>query len=166
MVVEPPAPEDLETLLNNIADEEAGATARSQRSEQVRSEGLVAAKYWGAIQYRIIVTFVVFSVCWTGVLVVGLRGAIPLWLGLVLNSVLASTFYMPMHEAAHKNIMGKSTKGRWLEEMIGRLTSIPTGLEFTSHRASHMWNELSADLVGRGARTEGRARGAISPVVW
>lgn len=138
MIVEPPAPEDLETLLNNIADEEAGVTARSQRSEQVRSEGLVAAKYWGGIQYRIIVTFVVFSVCWTGVLVAGLRGAVPLWLGLVLNSVLASTFYMPMHEAAHKNIMGKSTKGRWLEEMIGRLTSIPTGLEFTSHRASHM----------------------------
>ena len=29
-----------------------------------------------------------------------------------------------------------------------------------------LWNELSADLVARGVRAEGRAVGATSPVVW
>jgi beta-carotene hydroxylase len=45
---------------------------------------------------------------------------------------------MPMHEAAHKNIWGKSSKGRWVEEAIGVASSVPTGINFSSHRAGHM----------------------------
>jgi beta-carotene hydroxylase len=45
---------------------------------------------------------------------------------------------MPMHEAAHKNIWGKALRGRWVEEAIGTLSSIPTGINFSSHRAGHM----------------------------
>jgi len=138
MSMEPPAPEELENILTTNADRESAVDARDERREQVRAEGLVAAKYWGRIQYRIILTFVVFAVCWSAVVVLGVNGTLPLWAGLVLNSILASTFYMPMHEATHKNIMGKSTRGRWVEEAIGRLSSVPTGIEFTSHRAGHM----------------------------
>jgi hypothetical protein len=29
-----------------------------------------------------------------------------------------------------------------------------------------LWNELSADLVERGVRAEGRAKGATTSVVW
>ena len=111
---------------------------RNERREQVRAEGVVASRYWGEVQYRMIATFVFFSGCWIVVLVAGLVGAIPLWVGLILNSIFATTFYMPMHEAAHKNIMGKASNGRVVEEVIGRLCSIPTGIEFTAHRASHM----------------------------
>lgn len=138
MSLEPPMPEDLENILISTADRESVANGHSSGNEQVRAEGLVAAGYWGGIQYRIIATFLVFAVCWVGVLILGLNGTLPLWLGLLLNSLFASTFYMPMHEAAHKNIMGRSLKGRALEELIGRLASIPTGIEFTSHRAGHM----------------------------
>jgi beta-carotene hydroxylase len=43
-----------------------------------------------------------------------------------------------MHEATHKNIWGKAPQGRWVEEAIGVLSSIPTGINFSSHRAGHM----------------------------
>jgi len=133
-----PSPEDMESALDVRAALEVPEVLRNERREQVKSEGVVASRYWGEVQYRMIATFVFFSACWIAVLVAGLSGAIPLWLGLILNSIFATTFYMPLHEAAHKNIMGKATKGRVVEEVIGRLCSIPTGIEFTAHRASHM----------------------------
>lgn len=138
MTTDHPAPEALEETLISTAEQEMNGEDQPSRKELLRAESLVAAKYWGDIQYRILFTFVVFSICWITVLALGLRGVIPLWLGLVLNSIFATTFYMPMHEAAHKNIMGKALRGRMLEEVVGVLSSIPTGIEFTSHRASHM----------------------------
>lgn len=133
-----PTPEDMESALGFRAAMEVPEIQRNERSEQIRGEGVVASRYWGEVQYRIIATFVFFAVCWTVVIVAGVSGAFPLWMGLILNSLFATTFYMPMHEATHKNIMGKSTKGRIVEEVIGRLSSIPTGIEYTAHRAGHM----------------------------
>ena len=138
MTVIDPSPEDMESALGARAELEVPEFQRSERSEQVRAEGVVAAKYWGDIQYRMIATFTFFAACWTTVVVAGASGAIPLWLGLIVNSFFATTFYMPMHEATHKNIMGKSTRGRGVEDAIGLLCSIPTGMEFTAHRAAHM----------------------------
>lgn len=136
--VEFPAPEELENELVVTAHREFAQSGQSARNEQVRAEGVIAAKYWGEVQYRIIATFFVFSFCWIGVIVLTQNAGLPLWLGLILNSIFATTFYMPMHEAAHKNIMGKAMNGRAVEEVIGHLASIPTGIEFTAHRIGHM----------------------------
>ena len=138
MSVIAPKPEELEEVLTDKAVVEAADSDRPSRGEQVRAENLIAAKYWGGIQWRIIVTFLFFSACWGGVLYLGVVGSIPLWLGLLLNSVFASTFYMPEHEATHRNIWGRTPKGRRFEDLIGVLCSIPTGIEFTAHRAGHM----------------------------
>lgn len=132
-----PEPEALEDILINEANNPVAATS-TVRVENVRAENLIAAKYWGGVQYRIIATFLVFTACWVGVIILGVNDVLPLWQCLLLNSVFASTFYMPMHEAAHKNIWGKVPTGRRLEDMIGSLCSIPTGIQFSAHRASHM----------------------------
>lgn len=158
MTIEAPNPEDLETILISNADSESMESATVERRDQVRAEGLVAAKYWGGIQYRVIVTFAIFAACWIGVVVLGVSGSFPLWVGLILNSVFASTFYMPMHEATHKNIMGKATRGRWIEEIIGRLASVPTSIQFTAHRAGHMRHHAYTNDPARDPDhfTEGR----------
>ena len=160
MSIETPQPEDLEAVLTHAAEAEADAAGRLDRMEQVRSENLVAAKYWGTVEYRIIGTFALFAVCWVTVVVLGSTGRLPLWLGLILNSVVASTFYMPMHEAAHRNIMGKAQGRRWVETAIGTLSSIPTGIEFTSHRAGHMRHHAHTNDPVRDPDhfTEGRLR--------
>ncbi|MCE2765249.1 MAG: fatty acid desaturase [Ilumatobacteraceae bacterium] len=138
MMSDTPSPEELERVLDDRAAIEVGDVDRSVRVDHVRAENVVAAKYWGGFQPRIIATFLLFSVCWGGVLYLGATGRISLWLGLLLNSVFASTFYMPMHEAAHRNIWGRSVRGRRMEDVVGALCSIPTGIEFSSHRAGHM----------------------------
>ena len=138
MSTDTPKPEDLEDLLSAAARTEAPQSMGAERIDQVRAENLIAGKYWGDVQYRMIATFAVFTAAWVTVIVLGATGTIPLWLGLIVNSVLSSTFYMPLHEATHKNIMGKASRGRVVEEIIGRLSSIPTGIQFSSHRAGHM----------------------------
>jgi beta-carotene hydroxylase len=138
MSVETPRPEDLEQVLSERAIVETGDAERTVRADLVRAENVVAAKYWGGFQPRIVVTFIVFSICWGVVVYLGATGAMSLWLGLLLNSMFASTFYMPMHEAAHRNIWGRTSSGRRMEDVIGALCSIPTGIEFFSHRAGHM----------------------------
>ncbi len=109
-----------------------------ERRLMLRAERAAAAPYWGGFQTRIVVTFAAFTFAWVAVIVLGASGALPLWLGLVLATVLASTFYMPMHEATHGNIAGKQSRLRPLEDAIGTFCSIPLGISYGAHRSSHM----------------------------
>lgn len=158
MTTKAPTPEDLENILILNANGESVGETGVERRDQVKAEGVMAAKYWGGIQCRVILTFAIFVVCWMGIVVLGVNGTLPLWVGLLLNSIFASTFYMPLHEATHKNIMGKATRGRWIEEAIGRFASVPTGIEFTSHRAGHMRHHAYTNDPARDPDhfTEGR----------
>lgn len=106
--------------------------------EELRAERAIAAPFRGRFETRIVATFVAFAVLWTTVLVLGIIGAIPLWLGLILNTFIASTFYMPLHEATHGNIWGATDTWRRGEDVIGVLSSIPAGICYGAHRSSHM----------------------------
>ena len=132
-----PAPDALDDYLLN-ASVPGGQNNENSRRESLKLENAIAARFWGGIQWRIVVTFSVCAVLWSSVLVLGLNGTIPLWIGLILNTLLAATFYMPMHEAVHKNIWGKVSSGRVVEELIGMLCSVPVLIPFRLHRASHM----------------------------
>ena len=101
-------------------------------------ERAVAGRFMGGLQVRIVVEFLVSTAAWIAVLVLGITGVIPLWLGLIVNSIVATTFYMPMHEAAHGNITGRPKGERRLDDVIGMLCSIPVGFSYTAHRASHL----------------------------
>ncbi|MFZ9541732.1 MAG: hypothetical protein ACO292_11405, partial [Ilumatobacteraceae bacterium] len=97
MSVDHPNPE----LLDDYLLENVGDTQEGDRRAMVKAENAIAAKYWGGVQWRMVVTFLFFLCAWVAVLTLGLNGSIPLWLGLVLNTAIATTFYMPMHEATH-----------------------------------------------------------------
>ncbi len=157
MSLDTPQPEALDDYLVDASVQNL-PSQQDPRRDAVRAENVIAAKYWGEFQWRIVVTFASFAVAWVAVLGLGLSGVIPLWLGLILNTVFAATFYMPMHEAAHKNICGRQSRGRWVEEAIGVLSSIPTGINFSAHRASHMRHHAFTNDPARDPDhfTEGR----------
>ena len=115
----------------------------------VRAENMIVARFWGGVEWRIVVTFAVFLIVWTAVTIAGFGGAIPLWLGLVVNSVLASTFYMPMHESVHGNISGRVTRMRWLNELVGKVSQVPLMMGHAGHRASHMKHHAFTNEIGR-----------------
>jgi beta-carotene hydroxylase len=110
----------------------------TDRREILRAEREIANRYWGGIETRIIVEFLVSATVWVTVIALGVTGVLPLWLGFIINTVVATTFYMPMHEAAHGNIMGRNPGSKFFEDLIGTLSSIPLGFAYKPHRASHM----------------------------
>jgi beta-carotene hydroxylase len=110
----------------------------TDRREVLRDERAIAKQYWGGIEPRIMVEFFVSAAAWIAVIILGVNGVMPLWLGLIVNTIVATTFYMPMHEAAHGNIMGRTPGTKIFEDLIGMACSIPLGFSYKAHRASHM----------------------------
>ena len=104
----------------------------------LREERARVAPYRAQVETRVIATFALQAVAWTSVVVLGVTGAIPLWAGLAVNTVLASMFYMPLHEATHGNLLGDRPGSRWVEDGIGMLCAIPVGFSYKAHRQSHM----------------------------
>jgi beta-carotene hydroxylase len=110
----------------------------------------MAAPYRGHFEWRILATFGLFAVAWLGVIVLGVRGSIPLWLGFIANVIFASTFYMPLHEAAHGNLWGRTRRGRWAETLVGMLCAIPlASTSFASHQTLHMRHHAYTNDPGR-----------------
>ena len=59
--------------------------ARIDRREILRAERAVASQFWGGVESRIVLEFLVSAMVWIGVIVLATMGVIPLWLGLILN---------------------------------------------------------------------------------
>ena len=55
-----------------------------------------------------------------------------------MNGWIAYLMYMPLHEATHNNIQGRRWSLRWLNDWVGRVSSIPLGFSYRAHQISHM----------------------------
>lgn len=137
MDTQTPDPDALEAIFDN-AELSNTANSAADRRTILQHENEMAKKFWGGFQPRIVLTFALFSAGWIASLVLGLQGTFSLWIGLVVSTFFAATFYMPMHEAVHKNIWGKQSRARWGEELIGYLCSVPLLINFKTHRSGHM----------------------------
>lgn len=103
-----------------------------------RDERRKVAPYRGGIAVRLIVTWLSFSAVWIALVVATISGPVPLWLGALASFVIATTFYMPLHEAAHGNVWGDVSTARWGEEIVGMTSSFWVGFSYRGHRISHM----------------------------
>lgn len=114
-------------------------SAQASRQAVLRDELAVAAPFRDHFEWRILATFGFFTVAWLAVVVGGALGSIPLWLGFVANTIIATTFYMPLHEAVHGNIWGRTRRGRWGERLVGMFCAVPLATtSFASHKMLHM----------------------------
>ena len=113
-------------------------TEFSSKQIEKREERLIVSPFRDKFEIRIVIEFLVSFALWISILIIGMIGVIPLWLGLCCNTILATTFYMPLHEATHGNIWGKHSRHRWGEDLIGSISSVPLGFDYWSHRIQHM----------------------------
>jgi beta-carotene hydroxylase len=85
-----------------------------------------------------------------------LDGAIPLWAGMVINTVFIYSLYTIVHEAVHSNISSRCKSLRWIDSLAGSIACAPLWLFFQQHRRQHMahhahTNEDSdPDIYARG----------------
>ncbi|HIF63121.1 MAG TPA: hypothetical protein EYG16_02850 [Deltaproteobacteria bacterium] len=67
-----------------------------------------------------------------------LSGAIPLWMGVLFNAVLAYASFTPYHEATHGNISARQPGLGWLNELCGWLAGIPLGECHALFKVAHL----------------------------
>jgi len=101
-------------------------------------ERRVANKYmrivpWGAVAWGIgncLVFFALFPLV--------LLDFVPLWLAFPIATLTVALSYLPSHEAQHNIIAGKGKPLRWLNELVGHISTLPLVFPYRVLRATHM----------------------------
>lgn len=102
-----------------------------------RQERDVAGRYAGGLAWGTIGLSVALSATWVAIFVAGAAGALPLWVGLLANTIVAYGFYTVHHEATHGNIGGQPGVSR-LDRVLGRLSAVPLTLSFDGYAPFHL----------------------------
>jgi len=123
----------------------------------LKLEAEIARRHTPAFAWQTIRLFLVLFAIFGLSTWLAAAGAIPLWLGAVINTVFIYALYTVVHEAAHFNISSRSKGLRWVDGLIGTIACIPLWLFFAHHRQAHRvhhahTNEASdPDLYARGS---------------
>jgi beta-carotene hydroxylase len=126
-----------EALIENAATVTM-TSAPTAASAQRRRERAIAAKYRGGVAWRIVLEAAWGFGLWVGMIVAAVYGIVPYWVACLVNGWVAYLTYMPLHEATHCNIMGERRELRWLNELIGWISSVPMWFSYQAHVPSHM----------------------------
>ncbi len=90
----------------------------------------------------------------TGLSVAGL---IPMWLGVVGNTVFLYALYTVVHEAVHANISSRRKNLRWIDPLAGIIACAPLWLNYHQHKRQHMAHHAHTnedddpDIYARGS---------------
>lgn len=101
-------------------------------------ERRIAGKYmnivpWGAVAWGIGNCLVFISL-----FPLVLMGILPLWIAFPVATLNIALSYLPSHEAQHNIIAGKGRPLRWLNELVGHVSTIPLVFPYRVLRATHM----------------------------
>ena len=72
-------------------------------------------------------------------------GLLPLWAGFIIATFNVMLSYLPSHEAQHDIIAKPGTKLRWLNEIVGHLSTIPLVLPYRVAKLTHMEHHKHAN---------------------
>lgn len=103
-----------------------------------REEITIARKYIGPFPIFMAVWCFANLACWLALWPLVIGGIIPLWLGFIVATLNVILCYLPSHEAQHSNFATPGAPLRWLNELIGYVSTIPLVLPFKIARVTHM----------------------------
>lgn len=128
-----------------------------QPASTVRHEAEVGRRHTPDFGGRTLVLelelFLLFFVS-TGLSVAGL---IPMWLGVVGNTVFLYALYTVVHEAVHANISSRRKNLRWIDPLAGIIACAPLWLNYHQHKRQHMAHHAHTnedddpDIYARGS---------------
>jgi beta-carotene hydroxylase len=112
--------------------------ARRERAELLRREREIAAKYMGGSMWGYSISALGGFALWVALFPLTMAGMVPIWLAFVVSTFLATCGYIVSHEAMHSNIARKGEKLRWLNELVGQVSTIPLIFPFSMARMMHL----------------------------
>ena len=98
----------------------------------------IAEKYLGGRLWGVVILGLGNFFLWVSLFPLTMFGVIPLWLGFILATISVTACYVPSHEAQHSNIARKGEKLRWVNELVGHLTTIPLIFPYRMARIMHL----------------------------
>ncbi len=107
-------------------------------AELRRQEFAIAKKYTGGTPWRIVFWGLGNVAVWLSLWPLVMTGTLPLWAGFILATLCVTICYLPSHEAQHNNIARPNTSLRWLNELVGYVSTIPMVLPYRTARLTHL----------------------------
>lgn len=107
-------------------------------AELMRLEREVASRHIDKFPYFAVAWAFSNLAVWLALWPLVFMGVIPLWLGFVIATVNITLSYLPSHEAQHDIIAKPGTKLRWLNQLVGHLSTLPLVLPYRVAKYTHM----------------------------
>ena len=142
---------------------------RERDQELRRLEFEIAKKYTGGTPWRIVAWGLGNFTFWLALWPLVMTGILPLWLGFILSTLSITVCYLPSHEAQHNNIARPNTRLRWLNELVGYVSTIPMVLPYRTARLTHLEHHAHTNNPELDPDYSVTARGwwdAIRKSVW
>jgi beta-carotene hydroxylase len=112
--------------------------ARAERQRLLKLEREIAGRHMDAPMWGYSVFALGGFALWAALFPLAMAGILPLWAGFIISCVLATGGYVTSHEAMHSNIARKGQKLRWLNELVGQVSTIPLIFPFSMARIMHL----------------------------
>ena len=112
--------------------------AAMNQDEIERAEKEIARRYLNIFPLRIVIWGFANTACWLSLWPLVMLGVLPLWAGFLLATVNFLLFYLPSHEAQHSIIARPGEKLRWLNELLGHVSSLHSAIPYRVFRETHM----------------------------
>jgi beta-carotene hydroxylase len=109
-----------------------------RRGHLRRREREIASKYMGGPMWMYPAFALGGFALWMSLFPLAMAGIMPLWVGCLISTALATGGYVTSHEAMHSNIARKGEKLRWLNELTGQVSTVPLIFPFSMARIMHL----------------------------
>ncbi len=107
-------------------------------AELVRMEREIAARHLDKFPYFAVIWAFTNLAVWLALWPFVFLGIIPLWLGFIVATLNVTLSYLPSHEAQHDIIAKPGSKLRWLNQLVGHLSTLPLVLPYRVAKMTHM----------------------------
>ena len=94
-----------------------------------------------------------------------LTGVLPLWAGFLIATANVTLSYLPSHEAQHDIIARPGTKLRWLNELVGHLSTIPLVIPYKVLKLTHLEHHKHTNDPDRDPDYGTKANGPLH-AIW
>lgn len=110
-----------------------------------KQEIAIARKYADRLPWEAVAWGLGNLLVWLSLWPLVFLGIVPLWLGFIIATFNVMLCYLPSHEAQHDIIGRKGTKWRWLNELVGHVSTIPLVLPYRVAKLTHIQHHLHAN---------------------
>ena len=111
---------------------------QSAEQDLMRQEREIARKYMGGVPWGAVAWGLGNLAVWLALWPLVLMGIVPLWAGFLIATANVTLSYLPSHEAQHDIIARPGEPLRWLNELVGHLSTVPLVLNYRAARLTHL----------------------------